>query len=390
MEPARTVRIDFASAAETLPEEEVRAWAREQRVFISSVMQELKDERAEVARRIEALGAEAVLFERFGGRDDPPEQAYLHEVASSTIYLGILGRSYGKQLPSRYSATHQEYLEAEERGLRICVWVSEAEDREGHQAAFVSEAQTFHTTGRFASSAELAEDVERRLRRIAAEDLSPWVKLGELVFRAGAIKESGDTVEITARIRDQEILGRLEAMRPDRWGPSDETSFVGRAVCRRVLVQDVATLTTAGAATEVEITLRAQEARRDSLWDVTLSEGGRTYSPIDLTDIGLRSGLFGEETGLGELSAHMAEVGNPLQPLGGMRVPEEVVGPVARLLVTEALVCGGRASRISRFRLGPPAAGRRRLEVGWRGIPRHRGAEAEGRGVEGYMSWPPS
>jgi hypothetical protein len=54
-------------------------------VFISSVMDELREERLAVADCVRALRAEAVLFERFGGREDDPEAAYIHEVASSSI-----------------------------------------------------------------------------------------------------------------------------------------------------------------------------------------------------------------------------------------------------------------------------------------------------------------
>jgi hypothetical protein len=37
-------------------------------------------------------------------------KAYLSEVETSDIYVGILGKHYGKPLPSRFSATHSEYL----------------------------------------------------------------------------------------------------------------------------------------------------------------------------------------------------------------------------------------------------------------------------------------
>ena len=35
------------------------------------------------------------MFEEFGGRDADPLDAYLHEVETSQIYVGILGQSYG-------------------------------------------------------------------------------------------------------------------------------------------------------------------------------------------------------------------------------------------------------------------------------------------------------
>jgi hypothetical protein len=62
------------------------------------------------------------MWERFGGRDSDPNEAYLAEVRSSTIYVGLLGARYGRLLPDRYSATHQEFREAEREGLRTSVW----------------------------------------------------------------------------------------------------------------------------------------------------------------------------------------------------------------------------------------------------------------------------
>ena len=84
-----TVLIDL-SAAEPLATEDVSAWAREQRVFISSVMRGMEAERVAVASAIEGVGATPVWFERFGGRDDDPEAAYLTEVAASDIYICLL------------------------------------------------------------------------------------------------------------------------------------------------------------------------------------------------------------------------------------------------------------------------------------------------------------
>lgn len=72
-------------------------------------MSELPAERQAAAAAARAVGVTPVMFEQFGGRDADPEDAYLSEVETSDIYLGILGRRYGKPLPSRSSATHAEY-----------------------------------------------------------------------------------------------------------------------------------------------------------------------------------------------------------------------------------------------------------------------------------------
>ncbi len=259
--------VDRASAAQRLTDDDFRAWAESQRVFISSVMADLSEERKAVADRIHEVGAEPVWFEEFGGRDDDPEAAYLNEVQSSNIYVGILGRRYGKLLPSRFSATHAEYLSAEEHGLRICVWVSEDPDREGHQHSFVEEVRTFHVTGRFQTPNELANDVERRLRRIAAEDLAPWCKLGPIIFRAKTITEGGDRIEVLSDLRNDAVVARIEEMRSERWGMGYEGVFTYRGRVRKVRVENVEIATTAASRVGVRIKMSIQEEPRPSTED---------------------------------------------------------------------------------------------------------------------------
>jgi hypothetical protein len=382
---SRRLVVDRAAAGEPLVENEFRAWARNQRVFVSSVMDELQEERSGVAEKVEALGAEPVLFERFGGRDDDPEAAYTHEVASSSIYVGILGRRYGRLLPSRYSATHAEYLAAEENGLRITVWAKSLDDREGHEQSFLEEIRTFHTTGRFSTPEGLADEVERRLRRVAAEDVAPWVKLGHVIFRARRITESGGRLEVQARIRDPEVLADIEATRTDQWGRGYEglLSYAGRT--RQCRVEDVAVTTTAGMGAEVALRLVAGDIAQDPMAAMSLSESGRTYSAQDLTEMGLRSALFGEAIPIGRMSEHMARMPNPLGPLAELHLSEEVTRPVAHLLLTEALIGARKASRAPRFRLGPAVAGKRRLELAWEAPRQYQNVEPETRSIRGTV-----
>lgn len=285
-----------------------------------------------------------MLFERFGGREDDAQAAYVHEVASSSIYVGILGRLYGRQMPSRYSATHAEYLTAEEHGLRVAVWAKDVEDREGHEESFLEEVRTFHTTGRFSTPAELAEDVDRRLRRIAAEDLASWAKLGPVVFRARRITERSGRGEVVARVREPEVLARLEGMRSDRLGRMHEATFTYSGRVRLCRVEDVELTTTAGTGVEVSLSLATGEVDADPLGEMSVSSGGTTYSGQDLTDIGLRRTLLGEPGPLDRFSEAMSEMADPFGPLRGLVLSEEIIRPIAHLLLTEALAGHGRAS----------------------------------------------
>src|ERR1017187_9793883 len=156
--------IDRAAAAELPSAEGVHEWAREKRAFISSVMAEFAEERHTVAAGVRGVGLRAVLFEEFGGRDADPEEAYLAEVEGSDIYIGILGRRYGKPLKSRFSATHAEYLHAEKHALRMAVWTASAPDREGHEQSFLDEVRTFHVVPSFRSADDLQRQGEDRVK----------------------------------------------------------------------------------------------------------------------------------------------------------------------------------------------------------------------------------
>lgn len=123
MPPSQPEPLIFdLSVAPRRPDNEIRLWTARQSVFVSSVMAGMRQEREAAVAAITAVDARPVWFEDFGGMDDNPEDAYLGQVASSTIYLGILGERYGQPLPSGYSPTHAEYNAAERGGLRISVW----------------------------------------------------------------------------------------------------------------------------------------------------------------------------------------------------------------------------------------------------------------------------
>src|SRR4051812_217452 len=181
--------IDRAAAAEIPSEQAVREWAHGRRGFISSVMVELQSERKAAATAIRNIGAAPILFETFGGRDADPEDAYLAEVETADIYIGIVGRKYGRPLKTRYSATHTEYLHAEESGLRIAVWCLDVPDREGPEESFLNDLRAFRVVPAFSSPDDLRAQIEERVRVIAAEDLAPWCKLGNIVFRASEVAD---------------------------------------------------------------------------------------------------------------------------------------------------------------------------------------------------------
>ena len=280
--------IDRAAAAEIPSEQAVREWAHGRRGFISSVMAELQPERKAAATAIRNIGAAPIMFETFGGRDADPEDAYLGEVETADVYIGIVGRKYGRPLKTRYSATHTEYQHAERTGLRIAVWCMDTSDREGHEESFLSEVRTFHVVPAFSSPADLGVQIEERLRAIAAEDLAPWCKLGNVVFRASEVTDGGHQIQITARVRSDEVAHALEALRGERGFRGDDARFTWAGRSRFVGVESLKATTTTSRSRLFQLTLEAREEPRDSV--VEMSINGR--SSAEIAEITLRVALF--------------------------------------------------------------------------------------------------
>jgi len=369
--------LDRAAAGRRLTPEEVRGWAESQRMFVSSVIEDYREPRQAAVRATEAVGAQPVYFERFGGRDADPNQAYLDEVASCSVYIGLLGTRYGRLLPSRFSATHEEYRYAEQHGLRLAVWAQRNVEREGHQQSFLEEVQAFHTTGEFLDEAELERDVRTRLEAIAAEDLSPWVKLGSLIFRASEIRIARESATIVATIRDAAVAGALSEM-DSQWGRRDTTLAWAHGVYV-ARVESVEQVSRTAGSRDFTISLRLSEPSQPTMY----SSGGSGYEA--LTEQAMRTSWLGEPAPGQSFMRSEYDLPDPFAALAQLRPPAEALRPLAQLLVTEILVGQRNVSRITRFALGNSVAGRRRLIVGW--VPRMQGGQpAPERTVDGVVA----
>src|SRR5215218_9677772 len=82
------------------------------RIFVSSTMKELANERASTRAAIEQLRLIPVLFE-LGARPYPPRDLYLAYLRQSDIFIGIYGQQYGWIAPDQeVSGLEDEYLNA--------------------------------------------------------------------------------------------------------------------------------------------------------------------------------------------------------------------------------------------------------------------------------------
>lgn len=383
------LNIDLTAAAPHLSDAEFAAWASSQTIFVSSVMGELASERRALVAALQDAGFHVRWFEELGGRDDAAQAAYLTEVRSSTIYLGVLGDQYGSMLATgKYagdSATHAEYLEARDSGKRISFWTRQPGDaREGHARRFLDEVRLFHVTGSFNAIGDLTCSVLRRLREIAIEDLSPWVKLGDIIVRGKRITTAAKRVTIEARVYDKNVQRALQlaAGHGDQWARTEELpiTFLDESGGGRIENLDVSATSSAFA----DVTLTAG-FERAGMNQMRFSTGG--LSADDIVEHTLRAELFGESLPHGLSQFGLRDIEDPWAGLAELNLAEDSVGSLARLLLVERLVGGGDASAIEHFRLGALRSAKRKVELSYWEPQVYANAPAQLRSISGERGW---
>ena len=349
--------IDLRSASLPALTADVRAWASGRRVFVSSLITDMPEERAAARKAVEEVGATPVMFEEeLGAQDISAEDAYLSGVRSSMIYLGLWGPRYGVRMADGYAATHAEFLEAETAGLRLCLFVQDEGTFDGPQRDLVQSARNLYTTSTWTDPADLCRRIRRRLEDLAAEDLAPWVRVGRAVFRAQQITNDGKTVTIEASVHDRAVHAELVRLRDARAGQIPVAS-PGTADTARVEGLSSRTESTAGH--RETLTLAVQD-HQTSLHGMTVNG----VPPAEMNRRALSDGLLG--TAL--LSTSILSITQPIDPLAPLRgavVDDTVLRPVARLLFEEMLLRNRIASRVDSFALGPAHQGQRRLRASW-------------------------
>lgn len=368
--------VDHAAAAERPSAEAVAEWAAQQRVFVSSVIEGYQDYRQAAVDGVSNVGSEPVWFERFGGRDGDPNAAYLSEVRSCDIYVGLLGERYGRPLTSRYSATHEEYREAEQSGLRLSVWVQDGVDREGPQQSFLEEVRQFNVTGGYLSSDDLRMGVAARLREIAAQDLSPWCKLGNVIFRARELRERAGEVEIHAVVKAAVVADALHGLRDPFTNRRQRLTFPDRSLAAEVM--EVETTTRASRSREFRIVARVEALPPPTRF---------TFNGVswdELTEIAIRVSILGEPDPFGFGSP--AAMSNPLSDLVAAGASDESLRPLAHLVLGEVLAEERGVARILSLRLGASIAGERAFKIEFLPSPEYTNVRPAPRTVTGLVA----
>jgi len=142
---------------------------RRVRVFVSSTLQELANERHAVRAAITRLRLTPVMFE-LGARPHPPRELYRAYLAQSDVFVGIYWRRYGWVAPGEaVSGLEDEYLLSGDRPKLI--YVKSADDREPRLTELLGRIQDDDRAAYkpFESAAELADLVADDLAVLLTE-----------------------------------------------------------------------------------------------------------------------------------------------------------------------------------------------------------------------------
>ena len=166
MEPQR-----MRSGNEGLPGDEViRTPDRRLRVFVSSTLSELAEERRAVSRAISALRLTPVMFE-VGARPHPPQDLYRAYLAQSDMFVGLYWEQYGWVGPGMEISGLQDEFELSRALPRLLYVKGPAPNREPRLTEMLAriEAEGSVSYRHFRTSGELGRLVRDDLAMLLSE-----------------------------------------------------------------------------------------------------------------------------------------------------------------------------------------------------------------------------
>ncbi|HSR84072.1 MAG TPA: DUF4062 domain-containing protein [Streptosporangiaceae bacterium] len=159
------------SANDGLPGDDViRTPDRRLRVFVSSTLAELADERRAIARAIATLRLTPVMFE-VGARPHPPQDLYRAYLAQSDVFVGLYWQRYGWVGPGMEISGLEDELQLSRALPRLLYVKAPAPDREARLAELLAriEADASESYRLFRTPAELGRLVRDDLAMLLSE-----------------------------------------------------------------------------------------------------------------------------------------------------------------------------------------------------------------------------
>ncbi len=253
----------------------IRTPDRRLRVFVSSTLGELAEERRAVSRAISVLRLTPVMFE-LGARPYPPAEVYRAYLAQADVFIGLYWQRYGQLVPGgRVSGLEEEFDLS--GGLPRLLYVkASAPDREPRLADLLARIKEESSASYryFRTSAELG--------RLVRDDLA--VLLSERFAAAGHAAAAAPTQAGARGLRPlpvnmTSLLGREQAI-------DEVAGLIERPEVRLV------TLTGPGGVGKTRLAVAVGERLRDRFG------AGTVFVPLDtVTDPGLVLAAIGRAAG---------------------------------------------------------------------------------------------
>jgi predicted ATPase len=280
----------------------IRTPDRRLRVFVSSTLGELAEERQAVSRAVSALRLTPVMFE-VGARPYPPAEVYQAYLAQADVFIGVYWQEYGRPVAGGRVSGLEEEFELSGGLPRLLYVKGPAPDREPRLADLLAriKAESSASYRHFRSPGELG--------RLVRDDLA--VLLSERFAAAGG--QGAAPAPRSARPRPlpvsaTSLLGRDRAI-----GEVADLVFQPRA--------RLVTLTGPGGVGKTRLAVSVGERLRDRFG------AGTAFATLDsVTDPGLVLAAVGRAAG-----ADLAGTGAPVDALA------ETLGDGAWLLILDNL-----------------------------------------------------
>jgi len=300
---------DQGEAAGAGPPDEpvIRTPDRRLRVFVSSTLGELAEERGAVARAISALRLTPVMFE-LGARPYPPREVYQQYLAQSDVFIGLYWQRYGQPAPGAHVSGLEEEFELSGGLPRLLYVKTPAPDRESRLADLLARIQDEASASyrHFRTSAELG--------RLVRDDLA--VLLSERFTASAAVPAAPAQPPPAGEPRGP---GRLPVSTTSLIGRKRAIGEVARLLGRPTV--RLVTLTGPGGVGKTRLAVAVGERLRGRF------RAGTVLVPLEaITDPGLVLAAIGRAAG-----ADLARTGSPLEVLA------ETFGDGAWLLVLDNL-----------------------------------------------------
>jgi predicted ATPase len=283
----------------------IRTPDRRLRVFVSSTLGELAEERRAVSRAISALRLIPVMFEA-GARPYPPAEVYRAYLAQADVFIGLYWQRYGQLVPGTQVSGLEEEFDLSGGLPRLLYVRAPAPDREPGLADLLARIKEESSASYryFRTSAELG----RLVRDDLAVLLSERFAAGGGRAVAAAPSPAAGRGSRSLPVSTTSLLGRERAI-------DEVAGLVARSGARLV------TLTGPGGVGKTRLAVAAGERLRDRFG------AGTVFVPLDaVTEPGLVLVAIGRMAG-----ADLRRAGSPLEALA------ETFGDGAWLLILDNL-----------------------------------------------------